>query len=324
MNATFQMVVNDDALCEALEETYTELLEENQQEIKNLELHIQVLQSKMEEEGKEWFAYLHKSYQEATRAYGMAKNEHLVCLAYQNAYQTLLKAIKLYRSGSNERIDLTPLRFLLAIDGQDNQEICGLTVGTMGDPHEFFMALFSRVDLEKYPHIGAIPGYLRTYTRPDGTSESRQNLDPKTLDLQVQIEPNKTGQDLVNGLFALKQIKKEESAKLEEVGPMATEKRRFIDPPERLLIHLKRFTPQREKITAAVPMPEQLFIEGQKYHLSSIAYHYGIHHVAYIKKNGEWYKADDSTVTKAHDLATGLNYGYLYFYVLESSLHHID
>lgn len=335
MNATFQMIMNDKVLRDALVETYRE-------EIKKCEIKLTEIAEKQKQLDQElqssqtgWFYWLKGPYIRASQNIEQNKTEREKCEKLASAYQKFLDAVKDYEKGGKE-IDLTPLRYLLTIFPHAKP-------WGMGDAEEFFNALFHPVDCAKY-QIGYREGFERTYAPLNPQSEfankytqerwattkvddrvvlqegnKSTSLTPKqTPTLSLEFEKNSTGQKLLDQLF--------EPSHNHDCDPtpcqngyylLQTEKRIFQHPPKRFMIHLKRFTDTGAKINKPLQMSEIVTIEGQHYSLKSIVYHIGAaHYIAYIKKQDTWFKANDEHVTVAthEDLETGLNYGYLYFY----------
>ena len=174
MNATFQMIMNDEALCQALVETYTPLVE-------SYKVQMQVAQGA----------------------------DFQTCKKYYEAYKTFIDTVALYKSGDSEKlrkVDLDPLRFLLGIyASRKNPNISGSKDCSMGDAEEFLNALLYDVDLKKY-NVGFRQGYRRTYQLlGTETRLPRENLDPEnklTPTLKLEMRKNATGQQLINDLFA--------------------------------------------------------------------------------------------------------------------------
>lgn len=237
------------------------------------------------------------------------------------AYKTFIDVVALYKSGSADplkKVDLDPLRHLLKIyASKTNANASGWQDGSMGDAEEFLNALLDKVDLEKF-NLGFRNGFRRTGT-PLGTAltKSKDILDPKnTLTLQLEIREKTTGQQLIDEQFKAKPHTDKPILDIDEYTcQIETEQRIFGTKPERLIIQVKRFTP-RGKIEHELPMARELTIQGERYNLKSIVQHGGAHYWSYLNKNGTWYTANDTSVTKTDParLEDGLNRGYLYFY----------
>lgn len=352
MNATFQMVMNDEVLCQALVETFTEALKNCADEKATISSNRVALDKELEalKKTEGWWYTWTSSYRQWSEKSEKNTSKLQKCEKRSTAYKTFLNAVNAYRTGGKE-IDLTPLRYLLTI-------YRGSRPRGMGDAEEFFNALFYSVDLKKY-QIGFCEGFERTYAPLDPNSElakeytldrwnklkkddliilqegnKRVNFESQrehTPTLALVLKKNSTGQKLLDELLTPQDAKGDPTGCQDGYYVLQAEKRIFEQLPKRFMIHLKRFTfdegsGEPEKIDDELPMSQVLTVQGQDYLLKSIVYHVGAaHYVAYINKKGVWYKADDSRVTIAEDdLQTGLERGYLYFYEKVPALSPID
>lgn len=68
-----------------------------------------------------------------------------------------------------------------------------------------------------------------------------------------------------------------------------------------LVICLKRYTSPNKSISNSIPIPDNIFFDGNGYNITGIVCHFGDfssgHYIAYKKKFGLWFKFDDSTVS---------------------------
>jgi hypothetical protein len=352
MNATFQMVMNDEVLCQALVETFTEALKKCEAEKVTISSNRVQLDQELEalKKTQGWWYTWTAPYRQWSERDQKNNSDLEKCEKHSTAYQHFLNAVNIYKTGGKEKIDLTPLRYLLKI-------YRGSRPGGMGDAEEFFNALFYLVDLRKH-QIGFCEGYERTYARLDPNSELAEEYTPErwskikkddlitlqegnkrinfeekrehTPTLAFEFQKNKTGQKLLDELLTPQDANGEPIGCQDGYYLLQTEKRIFEQLPQRFMVHLKRFTYNAatgapEKIDDELPMSQVVTIQEQDYLLRSIVYHVGAaHYVAYINKKGVWYKANDSVVTVANDLQTGLKYGYLYFYEKVPALSPVD
>ena len=96
--------------------------------------------------------------------------------------------------------------------------------------------------------------------------------------------------------------------------------REIVKLPKYLIITLKRYSNQNNKINREINMYKE-FIMKKKYELRGIVYHSGTtnggHYVYYGEKNNNWYLYNDSLVSKINDekLDNIMKYGYIYLYV---------
>jgi len=340
MNATFQMIMNDEVLCKALVETFQEQIVIIAAEREQLDTELKQLQNSSS------FYFFQAPYSRWKQKDAASRSNPKRSPECLETYRAFLCAVEAYKKGE-KGIDLTQLRYLLTIfNGSQPQG--------MGDAEEFFNALFYSVDLNKYA-IGFVEGFERTYEPLDQNSDlaniytrerwesekkadlvelredkKRLNFDPtpkNTTTLALELYKNSTGQELLDDLFIAQDLKSDTAtACTDGYYLIKSEKRILKEAPQRFMVHLKRFTYDErrsnpQKINYPVEMSERLILQGQTYHLKSIVYHIGAaHYIAYINKQNIWYRADDSRVTVAEDLKEGLNKGYLYFYEKDPTL----
>lgn len=292
INALFQMIIHDDALREALVSTYREEI---------------------------------------------AKNSR-----YKKEYESFLKAIDDYRKGRSPQ--LNGLRKLLS----PNEE--AFNDDEQGDAEEMLKALLRPVDQKKYPNLFTTLRYARRLEKFIPPKDQEKNYSSRfsamplndkitypengiylpefgssEFVIPVEVPAKATdGQSLINQLFSMNPVVPGDPAAYTKgwYRPIA-EQRVYERPPERFMVHLKRFnnegTKERPiiiKNSTNVNMPEHLTVQGQNYRLKSVAVHSFGHYYSLVRKESQWNVADDIKVSPAkdRDLRSALNEGYLYFY----------
>jgi ubiquitin C-terminal hydrolase len=93
--------------------------------------------------------------------------------------------------------------------------------------------------------------------------------------------------------------------------------KKIINYPKYLIITLKRYTNNNNKIDTPIDMDHNLNMNNINYELRGFIYHSGItnggHYVYYGKRDNEWYLFNDSQVSKV-ELNNVIKYGYIYLY----------
>jgi ubiquitin C-terminal hydrolase len=98
-------------------------------------------------------------------------------------------------------------------------------------------------------------------------------------------------------------------------------KREIIKLPKYLMITLKRYSNQNNKINKDVKMNKEFMMIDKKYELRGIIYHSGStnggHYVYFGKKNNNWYLYNDLSVIKVNEeeIENVIKIGYIYLYV---------
>ena len=99
----------------------------------------------------------------------------------------------------------------------------------------------------------------------------------------------------------------------------ATIERKINKVPKYLIITLKRYSNQNNKINDYVNMYEKCTINNKNYELRGIVYHSGStqggHYVYYGNTNNKWYLYNDSNVSDIDNIDNIIGLGYIYLYV---------
>ena len=103
----------------------------------------------------------------------------------------------------------------------------------------------------------------------------------------------------------------------------ATIKKNIISLPKYLIIVLKRYNNDNNKINNNINMADHMIINSKNYYIRGIILHSGItnggHYVYYGLKDDIWYKYNDSSVTpvSADTINNIKKIGYVYLYVIK-------
>jgi ubiquitin C-terminal hydrolase len=358
MNATFQMVMNDTELRRALIETFRAEQEKCKADLTKKDITIGTLNQQIAEfQSKSTFYWFFADYQRLSKNLEEQKSKQADLQKLSRTYEAFFKAFENYDNGGKETINLTPLRHLLTIypgsgsSGQcdaeeffnalfNNVKLSNYKIGY----EEAFERTYAPLDPESKLA-------KETYTQDrwskikkadliqlqsgNKTKNSNGTNITLTLDLEDAIKKAKeakkteevikiSGQELLDTLFMPRNVKDPASptACTDGYYVMQTEKKAFEKPPQRFLVHLKRFTFEgaARKISELVSMPELITIEKKHYRLKTIIHHLGGasggHYIGYLKKDNIWIKANDSSVSIAEKSAIdeARENGYLYLY----------
>ncbi|MBS0649047.1 MAG: hypothetical protein JSS10_07500 [Verrucomicrobia bacterium] len=362
MNATFQMVMNDTELRRALLDTFRVEQGKCQAEIAKVDGTINTLNQQIAEIQTQYpyLYWLNAGYKAKNETLQNENNSQKNLQKLSTAYEAFFKAVEIYENGGKETIDLTPLRHLLTIfpgsgsSGQCDAEeffnalfykvkLSGYKIGYEEafertyaplDPHsQLAQETYTREKwstIQKEDLIQLQPGNKRknpngtnitlTLALEDAIKRANELNEAKKVKEVIKI----SGQELLDTLFMPCNVKDPASptACTDGYYVMQTEKKTFEKPPQRFLVHLKRFTFEGapKKISELVSMPELITIENKPYRVKAIIYHLGGasggHYKAFLKKDHIWIEANDASVTVAgkSDVDEAKDNGYLYLY----------
>lgn len=277
----------------------------------------------------------------------------------QEAYEAFLNAVASYEEGLVSEIDLNPLRALFLDPETQMLGAMGDVTEFMTaileplDPEKYPHLFFKVREMKTYtPTTSLTRGDIQILQKKNQDLNAHAE-DPEWIERELTTFPadgkmqevksflslilpvpdgkeSVSGQSLLNDFFSKKSNSNAENAYFKQgegVRCFSTKTTQNVleSSPPYLSINFNRYRENGSKIEREVAMPKKMIVPTEtgsyEYTLEHIAIHSGLHYLALIKKNDEFFIADDDDVRIASrfDINNFLSTGYAYVYKKSSN-----